>query len=247
MAEEAAFLAAIRAAPEDETALLVYADWLEERDDPRAEYVRLAVLVRRHLRNDPGAVLPILGRYVELECTLPVEWVYRVNGSAFDVSNLYHTYPFFWRITDATVGSLRALRRLLEALPIERLPSYHEEFRCAVAEVDPAHREEYFPHLTAGCSEDHGDDFGAWVVMQGREFHRQVATEHARIGGFLPMYDDALQETRRLAARLRTRKGKRRGPTSGDDEADQLAYRNARGDYLAREVYESRFGREPTW
>jgi hypothetical protein len=62
------------------------------------------------------------------------------------------------------------------------------------------------------------------------------------------MYDDALRETRRLAARLRAKKGKRRRETvSGDEEADQLAYRTARGDWLAREVYEARFGSEPSW
>jgi uncharacterized protein (TIGR02996 family) len=39
--EEAAFLNAIRENPADDTARLVYADWLEERNDPRAEYIRL--------------------------------------------------------------------------------------------------------------------------------------------------------------------------------------------------------------
>jgi uncharacterized protein (TIGR02996 family) len=40
MSDEEAFLAAIRDAPEDETPRLVYADWLKERADPRAEYMR---------------------------------------------------------------------------------------------------------------------------------------------------------------------------------------------------------------
>jgi uncharacterized protein (TIGR02996 family) len=39
--EEEAFLAAIRAQPADPTSRLVYADWLDERDDPRGEYLRL--------------------------------------------------------------------------------------------------------------------------------------------------------------------------------------------------------------
>jgi uncharacterized protein (TIGR02996 family) len=41
MNDEAAFLTALRADPADATLLLVYADWLEERGDPRAEYIRL--------------------------------------------------------------------------------------------------------------------------------------------------------------------------------------------------------------
>jgi uncharacterized protein (TIGR02996 family) len=41
MNEEAAFLAAIHAAPEDDSLRLVYADWLEERGDLRGEFLRL--------------------------------------------------------------------------------------------------------------------------------------------------------------------------------------------------------------
>ncbi len=36
-----AFLRAIAAAPDDTAPRLVYADWLDERDDPRAEFIRL--------------------------------------------------------------------------------------------------------------------------------------------------------------------------------------------------------------
>jgi uncharacterized protein (TIGR02996 family) len=35
------FLSAIRTQPTDSTSRLVYADWLDERDDPRGEYLRL--------------------------------------------------------------------------------------------------------------------------------------------------------------------------------------------------------------
>jgi uncharacterized protein (TIGR02996 family) len=40
-AEESAFLQAICAVPDDDTPRLIYADWLEERGDPRAEFIRL--------------------------------------------------------------------------------------------------------------------------------------------------------------------------------------------------------------
>jgi uncharacterized protein (TIGR02996 family) len=39
--EDEAFLTAIRTQPADSTSRLVYADWLDERDDPRGEYLRL--------------------------------------------------------------------------------------------------------------------------------------------------------------------------------------------------------------
>jgi len=41
MDEEAGFIAALLAEPDDRTVLLVYADWLDERDDPRAQLLRL--------------------------------------------------------------------------------------------------------------------------------------------------------------------------------------------------------------
>jgi uncharacterized protein (TIGR02996 family) len=41
MSEEAGFLKAIKADPDDLHLRLVYADWLEERGDARSEYVRL--------------------------------------------------------------------------------------------------------------------------------------------------------------------------------------------------------------
>jgi uncharacterized protein (TIGR02996 family) len=43
VSEESAFLAAVAATPDDDTARLVYADWLGDRSDPRGEYVRLEV------------------------------------------------------------------------------------------------------------------------------------------------------------------------------------------------------------
>lgn len=44
--EEGAFLRAVHAAPEDSAPRLVYADWLDERGDTRAEMIRFAVRAR---------------------------------------------------------------------------------------------------------------------------------------------------------------------------------------------------------
>jgi uncharacterized protein (TIGR02996 family) len=41
MSDDAAFLRAITAAPDDAAPRLVYADWLDERGDPRGEFIRL--------------------------------------------------------------------------------------------------------------------------------------------------------------------------------------------------------------
>lgn len=40
MSEDEAFLASLRALPGDATVRLAYADWLDERDDPRGKYLR---------------------------------------------------------------------------------------------------------------------------------------------------------------------------------------------------------------
>jgi uncharacterized protein (TIGR02996 family) len=41
MSDEATFLKAIRENPADDTRRLAYADWLDEQNDPRAEFIRL--------------------------------------------------------------------------------------------------------------------------------------------------------------------------------------------------------------
>jgi uncharacterized protein (TIGR02996 family) len=47
MSDEPAFLRALLASPEDNNLRLVYADWLEERGDPRAEFLRLEVALHQ--------------------------------------------------------------------------------------------------------------------------------------------------------------------------------------------------------
>src|SRR5262245_50515711 len=46
MSDEKAFLDAIRTNPDDDTTRLVYADWLDEIDDPRGRFVRLHLALR---------------------------------------------------------------------------------------------------------------------------------------------------------------------------------------------------------
>jgi uncharacterized protein (TIGR02996 family) len=53
--EEEAFVATIRDNPFDDTARLVYADWLEERNDFRSEYLRLVVEIAEQTRSEKGA------------------------------------------------------------------------------------------------------------------------------------------------------------------------------------------------
>src|SRR5262245_36122621 len=68
MTDEEALIRAILAAPGDWPFRLVYADWLEERGDPRAEYLRLLCSLAKW-GSDPYA------RLRELHPGLDPEWV----------------------------------------------------------------------------------------------------------------------------------------------------------------------------
>jgi uncharacterized protein (TIGR02996 family) len=68
MNEEAGFIAALLAEPDDRTAMLVYADWLDDRADPRAEYLRLLAKPRPNQR-----------RLAQLRRTLDGDWVHLID------------------------------------------------------------------------------------------------------------------------------------------------------------------------
>lgn len=71
--DEQALIATIRDDPSDNTARLVYADWLEERNDPRAEYLRLVVAIAEHTREGKG-VDHFTGRLGRLARSIPRNW-----------------------------------------------------------------------------------------------------------------------------------------------------------------------------
>jgi uncharacterized protein (TIGR02996 family) len=78
MSEEDAFIRAILAAPEDPAPRLVYADWLEERGDPRGEYLRLTVAdgALNAARPAPEAEV----RLKELRGQIDPLWIARLHG-----------------------------------------------------------------------------------------------------------------------------------------------------------------------
>lgn len=75
MSEDFPFLRAIFHRPDDDAPRLVYADWLEERGDPRAEYLRLEVELRRLPKGADAQVSAVQGRLVQLRPTLNADWV----------------------------------------------------------------------------------------------------------------------------------------------------------------------------
>src|SRR5262245_45613198 len=74
MSEDESFLRAMLAAPADSALPLVYADWLEDRGDPRAEYLRLGVHLAA-LPFDHEDAQSVRRRMVELGSYLPAPWL----------------------------------------------------------------------------------------------------------------------------------------------------------------------------
>lgn len=78
MTDDEAFIRAIVAAPADEAPRLIYADWLEERDDPRAAYLRAEVAAFRCIPESKArnsGLWHLLDEAVEID---PV-WVARIS------------------------------------------------------------------------------------------------------------------------------------------------------------------------
>src|SRR5688572_16644548 len=78
MNEDAAFTRAIRERPDDETTRLVYADWLDDRSDPRAEYLR-AEAAWVALQPSDEEYRPLYRRVSQLAAQLDPEWFAAVS------------------------------------------------------------------------------------------------------------------------------------------------------------------------
>jgi uncharacterized protein (TIGR02996 family) len=78
MSEEDGFLRAILASPGDAAVRLVYADWLEDRADPRAEYLRLGARLAGLAAGDEAAAAA-RRRMLQLRPQLPLAWLARLG------------------------------------------------------------------------------------------------------------------------------------------------------------------------
>ena len=82
MTDERSFLDAIGGDPDDDASRLVYADWLEERGDPRAEFLRLEVALAE-AAGEPARSEAIDARLDELRRAADTAWV-AVVGRRYD-------------------------------------------------------------------------------------------------------------------------------------------------------------------
>ena len=75
MYEEFPFLRAIFNQPDDDGLRLVYADWLEERGDPRADFLRLDVERHRPANAARGRQAALAKQITNLTPRLDARWV----------------------------------------------------------------------------------------------------------------------------------------------------------------------------
>lgn len=123
MGEDEAFLAVVRAHPADDMPRLVYADWLDERGDPRGDFLRLESQLRRIPEADPsyrglqqqlGAVGQSLDRgWVAAVCRVPIEFAGVAMTSATWVTPLSP-----WGVTAGGVTDIGGYRESNEDLMV---------------------------------------------------------------------------------------------------------------------------------
>lgn len=78
MSDEDAFILALRERPDDETTRLVYTDWLDDRSDPRAEYLRTEAAWVSPQPSDEQ-YRPLYRRVSQLAAGLDPEWFTTVS------------------------------------------------------------------------------------------------------------------------------------------------------------------------
>lgn len=108
MDEEAALLRAIAASPEDATARLVYADWLQERGWPGADYLRAEAA----LAASPGDSPQLRRELLRTIPTLPAAWRNRFEQPDLLLAPPVPFRTGWWRANDPSPGSYRSCPNL---------------------------------------------------------------------------------------------------------------------------------------
>lgn len=115
MATEAAFVKAILAEPDDEPLRLIFADWLEERGDPRGEFIR----VQCELAHQPSEALIL--REAELLLVYGPDWA----GPIADIAEEIEFYKgFVDKVTLTPQAFLDDAELLFELAPIRHVHFY---------------------------------------------------------------------------------------------------------------------------
>jgi uncharacterized protein (TIGR02996 family) len=154
--EQRAFLAAINAAPEDDTSRLVYADWLEEHDQPaRAEFIRVQCALARLPEADPERPALIVREQL-LWREYGANW--QLPLAALRVNSIVFTRGFPSSIRISAANLLRNADRIFQAAPItslniDRISLTDDEFDRVLAMPHLVHLESLAIHAGLSDSE----------------------------------------------------------------------------------------------
>jgi uncharacterized protein (TIGR02996 family) len=157
MSEEAAFLRAVQANPNDVAVRLVYADWLEERGDPRGEYLRIACALSSPTTTPSGKGpkprprrATLWARLQTLRPTLDIKWLARVGGlfhflaatnARERMDELEHFIEFWYGPWKPEYGEPESrLRKLPLPYPLRRFYAFAGRWPAP----DPGHGMEFF-------------------------------------------------------------------------------------------------------
>ena len=110
---EEAFLSTLREQPDDDTTRRVFADWLDEQDDPtctlKAEYIRadleLAALPRKPKRK--GYRQRLADRRREMAEQLDLDWMAVVTLAKIEASTFAFQCPLKWESLQVVEGDTR--------------------------------------------------------------------------------------------------------------------------------------------
>ncbi len=140
---------------------------------------------------------------------------------------------WFWELLDSSERSLCALCRKLEAIPKEKLFQFQRQYTEAKDYVNPRDWDDPdIPSAVRSCGV--GDEFGEWVVSQGKSFYYEVRSNPAQLQKYIDMFETS--ESGQGLAELRW-----------DCEVDRADYRGWQSPaMIAFPIFEARFGRSMT-
>jgi uncharacterized protein (TIGR02996 family) len=147
MSDEKPFIEAILADPDDDAPRLIYADWLEDRGDPRGEYLRLDAEVVRLPEGDPRRA-ECVSRLGALRAAVDPEWAAVVDRTRIEgCSRVEHEGSFRVRFDVECPMRWQSLKRTGDPLVRFCEGCKKKVFYCGT--VEQARRHAWFGHCIA--------------------------------------------------------------------------------------------------
>lgn len=143
MADAAAFLAAITADPNDDLPRLMFADWLDERGDPRGEFIRLQIA------NNPAD----RGRVDELQAQFGRQWAGPLRDWAY-VVNFSRGFPE--QLALPAEDFVQFADEIVRLAPVRRVTLINARKWVPCLVRLPALRRIIALHISGGMIEDDG-------------------------------------------------------------------------------------------